>query len=100
MASDYSTNGESTDDDAPAPAHKCFFAENAPCTECGAVISLDQEISLVQYTLAYLFQQRTRYLRNMYNVHDPIVSRLPVEIVSHIFTCLVPVDVDKCYGSI
>ncbi|KAF9481258.1 hypothetical protein BDN70DRAFT_876578 [Pholiota conissans] len=68
------------------------------CTSCEELAVLDREISEAEELLATLKKKKRPalcYQRN--RVHDPITSRLPVEIVSQIFTNFLPATVDPAY---
>ncbi|KAF9477019.1 hypothetical protein BDN70DRAFT_133079 [Pholiota conissans] len=69
-------------------------------TQCEATAALDQEIYRVHHILDSLYRTRKSYLQNMNSVHDPIVSRLPVEVISHIFTFFIPQTVHQSYGPV
>ncbi|KAF9481259.1 hypothetical protein BDN70DRAFT_992058 [Pholiota conissans] len=68
------------------------------CTPCEELAFLDREISEAEEHFTTLKKKKRPalcYQRN--RVHDPIISRLPVEIVSQIFTNFLPDTVDAAY---
>ncbi|KAF8194093.1 hypothetical protein BJ912DRAFT_189568 [Pholiota molesta] len=100
MPSNYSTDEEDSDSDFSerdvCPKH----ALGESCTACDATAAIDRQIFEAQVSLAVLRQRRILSLGNMNNVHDPLVSQLPIEVIASIFTAFLPPNVDKRYSII
>jgi hypothetical protein len=100
MPSNYSTDEEDSDSDFSerdvCPKH----ALGESCTACDATAAIDRQIFEAQVSLAVLRQRRILSLGNMNNVHDVLVSRLPIEVIACIFTAFLPPAVDKRYSII
>ncbi|KAF9477018.1 hypothetical protein BDN70DRAFT_922875 [Pholiota conissans] len=101
MSTEYSTDDECSNDGSEyCEESSCIFGMSEKCAECEATAELDEEINEVRQTLKFLYRKKKSFLQKMNSVHDPIVSRLPVEVVSHIFTFLVPETVHQSYGPV
>ncbi|KAF8186809.1 hypothetical protein BJ912DRAFT_1143861 [Pholiota molesta] len=73
-------------------------AQGQSCSPCDELAALDQEISEVERLLATLKAKRPSICGRMNRAHDPLTSKLPVEIVSKIFANFLPDIVAWDYG--
>ncbi|KAF8971809.1 hypothetical protein BDZ97DRAFT_1753055 [Flammula alnicola] len=72
------------------PHHGCQLSDSEPCAACKEVQELEPQIAEAKDVL-YKMLVRHRELRTKMNhSHNPIVSQLPPEIVSHIFELSLP----------
>ncbi|KAF8186821.1 hypothetical protein BJ912DRAFT_1143870 [Pholiota molesta] len=68
------------------------------CPPCDELAALNQEISEAEGFLATLNAKRPSIYGRMNHAHDPLTSKLPVEMVSKIFTYFLPDNVAEDYG--
>jgi hypothetical protein len=68
------------------------------CPPCDELAALNQEISEAEVPLDTLNAKRPSIYGRMNHAHDPLTSKLPVELVSEIFTYFLPRDVAEAYG--
>ncbi|KAF9481260.1 hypothetical protein BDN70DRAFT_553789 [Pholiota conissans] len=77
---------------------RCPKLENRySCIPCEELASIDRQISEAETLLAALRAKRRTICNQRNRTHDPVTSELPVEIVSQIFTNILPIDVDRRY---
>ncbi|KAF8174395.1 hypothetical protein BJ912DRAFT_1046574 [Pholiota molesta] len=74
------------------------LAKGQSCPPCDELAALNQEISEAEVPLDTLNAKRPSIYGRMNHAHDPLTSKLPVEVVSKIFTYFLPRDVAWDYG--
>lgn len=74
------------------------LAIGQPCAPCEDLPAINQEIFEAESVLAALNTKRTLFYGRMNHTHDPLTSKLPVELVSKIFMNFLPDTVAPKYG--
>ncbi|KAF8186820.1 hypothetical protein BJ912DRAFT_453464 [Pholiota molesta] len=74
------------------------IAKGQPCTPCEALAVIEQEISKTENRHDVPQAKHSLLYSQINHSHDPLTSKLPVEIVTKIFTNFLPIDVDTNYG--
>ncbi|KAF8949893.1 hypothetical protein BDZ97DRAFT_2086342 [Flammula alnicola] len=76
----------------------CTIGSRELCSGCLAVDTLEDQIHAAEAFLASLKAKRRPTRDRINQVHDPFASRLPPEVVSHIFMTFLPEEVCDNYG--
>jgi hypothetical protein len=73
------------------------LAKRQSCPPCDELAVLNQEVSEAERGLATLNTNRLSIYGRMNRIHDPLTSKLPTEIVSEIFTNVLPDAIVSLY---
>src|SRR5260221_13558937 len=75
----------------------CEHRDDTLCEQCKSLTEIEFQIHVLHSQLKHLHHHHCQTLVRRNHIHSPIIHRLPLEIVSYIFTLAIqPIESSPC----